>query len=99
MGYFPCAPYHPTLAVDIRMLQFVTKLFVRVSPNNTAWCATVEDFLQGLGYKLASTVCALFFNLCIRLDLMFVLSGVSSPTIWCRSDVVQLSPACDYLTH
>jgi len=38
------------------MLQFVTKLFVRVSPNNTAWCATVEDFLQGLGYKLTSAV-------------------------------------------
>ncbi len=55
-GYFPCAPYHPTLAVEIRMLQFVTKLFVRVSPNNTAWCATVEDFLQGLGYKLTSAV-------------------------------------------
>ena len=61
MGYFPCAPYHPTLAVAIRMLQFVTKLFVRVSPNNTAWCATVEDFLQDLGYKLTSAVRAPFF--------------------------------------
>ena len=57
MGYFPCAPYHPTLAIEVRMLQFVTKLFVRISPNNTAWCATVEDFLQNLGYKLTSAVC------------------------------------------
>ena len=57
MGFFPCAPYHPTLAVEVRMLQFVTKLFVRISPNNTAWCATVEDFLQNLGYKLPSAVC------------------------------------------
>ncbi|KIM35718.1 hypothetical protein M413DRAFT_14387 [Hebeloma cylindrosporum] len=54
LGYFPCAPCHPTLAVDVRMLLFVTKLFVRVSPNTTAWCATVEDFLQGLGYRLTS---------------------------------------------
>jgi len=44
------------------MLLFVTKLFVRVSPNNTAWCATVEDFLKGLGYRLASAVCAYFFT-------------------------------------
>jgi hypothetical protein len=61
MGYFPCAPYHPTLAVEVRMLLFVTKLFVRVSPNNTAWCATVEDFLQGLGYRLPSEVRAYVF--------------------------------------
>ncbi|KAK7435967.1 hypothetical protein VKT23_019374 [Stygiomarasmius scandens] len=28
-GLFPCSPVHPTLAVDIRMLDFVTRLFLR----------------------------------------------------------------------
>ncbi|THU82162.1 hypothetical protein K435DRAFT_692076 [Dendrothele bispora CBS 962.96] len=51
-GLFPCAPVHPTLAVDIRMLDFVTRLFLRVSPNFTAWCGALEDFLRSQGYKL-----------------------------------------------
>ena len=62
MGYFLCAPCHPTLAVEVCMLLFIMKLFVPVSPNNTAWCTTVEDFLKGLGYHLASAVCAYFFT-------------------------------------
>ncbi|KAF9058419.1 hypothetical protein BDP27DRAFT_1148168, partial [Rhodocollybia butyracea] len=32
-GLFPCAPLHPTLAVDIRHLDFVTRYFLRTSPN------------------------------------------------------------------
>lgn len=74
MGYFPCTPYHPTLAVEICMLLFVTKLFVRISPNNTAWCTTVKDFLQGLGYHLASAVCAL--DSPIELALILYKSGL-----------------------
>lgn len=56
IGSFPCAPYHPTLAVDVTMLDFVTRLFVRISPNNTAWCGAVEEVLSSQGYKLASSV-------------------------------------------
>lgn len=55
-GLFPCAPLHPSLAVDIRVLEFVTKLFVRVAPNNTAWSGAVEDFLGERGYHLAGEV-------------------------------------------
>ncbi|THU80594.1 hypothetical protein K435DRAFT_874226 [Dendrothele bispora CBS 962.96] len=51
-GLFPCAPKRPTLAVDIHMLDFVNRLFLRVSPNHTAWCGAVEDYLQFQGYKL-----------------------------------------------
>ncbi|KAK7444534.1 hypothetical protein VKT23_015212 [Stygiomarasmius scandens] len=51
-GLFPCAPKQPTLAVDVRMLDFVSRLFLRVSPNHTAWCSAVEDFLRCQGYRL-----------------------------------------------
>ncbi|KII82649.1 hypothetical protein PLICRDRAFT_66933, partial [Plicaturopsis crispa FD-325 SS-3] len=53
-GLFPCAPIAPSLAVDVRMLEFVTTLFVRMPPNATAWCDTLESFLDGRGYKLDS---------------------------------------------
>ncbi|THU88323.1 hypothetical protein K435DRAFT_580048, partial [Dendrothele bispora CBS 962.96] len=51
-GLFPCAPFRPTLAVDVRMLDFVTRLFLRISPNHTAWCNTLGDFLGAQGYHL-----------------------------------------------
>ncbi|KAJ3712522.1 hypothetical protein C8R42DRAFT_594593 [Lentinula raphanica] len=51
-GLFPCAPIHPTLAVDIHVLDFVTKLFLRIAPNNTAWVDAISDFLNSLGYQL-----------------------------------------------
>ncbi|KAK7459520.1 hypothetical protein VKT23_009503 [Stygiomarasmius scandens] len=51
-GLFPCAPKYPSLAVDIRTLDFVTRLFLRISPNYTAWCNTWEDYLYNQGYRL-----------------------------------------------
>ncbi|KAL0568568.1 hypothetical protein V5O48_013416 [Marasmius crinis-equi] len=39
-GLFPSAPTHPTLAVDIRVMEFVKGLFLRVAPNHRAWCET-----------------------------------------------------------
>ncbi|KAF5374692.1 hypothetical protein D9615_008922 [Tricholomella constricta] len=54
MGLFPCSPIAPTLAVDVRVLDFVTRLFVHIPPNNTAWCRTVEEFLDSQGYKLTT---------------------------------------------
>ncbi|EDR04478.1 uncharacterized protein LACBIDRAFT_304591 [Laccaria bicolor S238N-H82] len=53
-GLFPSAPFAPSLAVDIRVLDFVSRLFLHVSPNATAWCNTVEEFLQSQGYKLTT---------------------------------------------
>ncbi|THU82373.1 hypothetical protein K435DRAFT_933946 [Dendrothele bispora CBS 962.96] len=54
-GLFPCAPYCPTLAVDVRMLDFVARLYLRIAPNHTAWCSALEDFLGAQGYRLIGT--------------------------------------------
>ncbi|KAJ7687721.1 hypothetical protein B0H17DRAFT_939174 [Mycena rosella] len=54
VGLFPSAPLHPRFAVDMRVLEFAMKLFVRIAPNNTAWCATIESFLSGLGFSMAN---------------------------------------------
>ncbi|KAK7448906.1 hypothetical protein VKT23_013638 [Stygiomarasmius scandens] len=51
-GFFPCAPFAPTLVTEIRMLDFVSRLFLRISPNVTVWCGTVEDYLLSQGYWL-----------------------------------------------
>ncbi|KAJ8095882.1 hypothetical protein PM082_022781 [Marasmius tenuissimus] len=51
-GLFPCAPLQPTLAVDMKLLDLVTRLFLRVSPNQTAWSSTLEDFIAARGYRL-----------------------------------------------
>ncbi|KAF9492900.1 hypothetical protein BDN71DRAFT_1395985, partial [Pleurotus eryngii] len=56
LGLLPCAPVHPTLAMDIRVLEFVTRLFVNLPPNNTAWCTAMESFLEYQGYALAGKV-------------------------------------------
>lgn len=55
-GLFPCSPLAPTLAVDLQVLDFATRLFVHIPPNNTAWCRTVEEFLDAQGYKLVTQV-------------------------------------------
>ncbi|KAJ3709548.1 hypothetical protein C8R42DRAFT_533420, partial [Lentinula raphanica] len=53
LGLFGCAPIFPTLAFDIRLLDFVTRLFLRISPNVTAFCAAIEDFLRSQGYQMS----------------------------------------------
>ncbi len=59
-GLFPCAPSLPTLAVDLNMLDFVHELFVNSAPNITAWCETLEGFLNDRQFKLSTRVCAVF---------------------------------------
>ncbi|KAJ3709644.1 hypothetical protein DFJ43DRAFT_1162491 [Lentinula guzmanii] len=51
-GLFPCAPVFPSLAVEIRLLDFVRRLFLRIAPNHTAWCQAATDFLGAQGYRL-----------------------------------------------
>lgn len=55
-GLFPCAPLVPSLAVDMRVLEFVRVLFLRVSPNATAMSKTFEDCLSAVGFKLETVV-------------------------------------------
>ncbi|KIJ06020.1 hypothetical protein PAXINDRAFT_20762 [Paxillus involutus ATCC 200175] len=54
MGLFGCAPIAPSLAVDLRLLQFVKTLFVRLTPNTTVWCEALAVFLQERGYGLTT---------------------------------------------
>ncbi|KAJ7215361.1 hypothetical protein GGX14DRAFT_562578 [Mycena pura] len=53
-GLFPCSPLHPSLAVDIQVLDFVMGLFVNMPPNNRAFCSTLETFLRARGFQLAT---------------------------------------------
>ncbi|PPQ86278.1 hypothetical protein CVT26_004524, partial [Gymnopilus dilepis] len=51
-GLFPCAPFRPSLAVDLNMLEFARGLFQNLAPNTTAWAETLEEFLDNRGFKL-----------------------------------------------
>ncbi|KAJ7431665.1 hypothetical protein B0H11DRAFT_1749743 [Mycena galericulata] len=53
-GVFPCAPLRPSLAVDVRLLEFTMKLFVRIAPNKSALTGALVAHLGDLGFKLAS---------------------------------------------
>ncbi|KAF9519022.1 hypothetical protein BS47DRAFT_1258875, partial [Hydnum rufescens UP504] len=50
-GVFPCAPVSPSLAVSLDMLEFVAELFVHVAPNERAWVATLEKYLNACSYQ------------------------------------------------
>ncbi|KAL1738947.1 hypothetical protein HDZ31DRAFT_50191 [Schizophyllum fasciatum] len=52
VGLFPCAPYRPSLAVDINLLDFARLLFLQISPNVTAWCKALEAFLIARSHKI-----------------------------------------------
>ncbi|KAJ7318852.1 hypothetical protein DFH08DRAFT_628343, partial [Mycena albidolilacea] len=51
-GAFPCAPLQPSLAVDLRVLEFAFKLFLNIAPNHTAFSTTLETVLSTMGYQL-----------------------------------------------
>ncbi|CAK5284419.1 unnamed protein product [Mycena citricolor] len=51
-GLFPSAPLHPSFAVELHVLELTREVFLRTSPNNTAWTAALEAFLQNLGFQL-----------------------------------------------
>ena len=55
-GFSPCAPIAPSLTVDINLLDFARELFLRLPPNNTGWCDTLESFLHVRNHKLQSRV-------------------------------------------
>lgn len=68
-GLFPCAPVAPTLAVDMKLLELVRELFLRMPPNVTAWCDTLESFLGERRYKLATRVSRYIVHLlCFQLN-------------------------------
>ncbi|KAI6101077.1 hypothetical protein EV401DRAFT_1894232 [Pisolithus croceorrhizus] len=56
ISYCACtpAPVHLMESVDLHVLEFMRTLFVRLTPNTTAWCEALESFLDGQGYQLQS---------------------------------------------
>ena len=58
-GLFACSPVAPTLTIDLHVLEFVKTLFVWLTPNTTAWCDALGNFLDAQGCKLQSKVCSL----------------------------------------
>ncbi|KAF7334360.1 hypothetical protein MSAN_02375400 [Mycena sanguinolenta] len=52
LGAFGCAPLLPSLAVDLRVLEFAMNLFLQISPNNTAFSMTLERVLANMGFQL-----------------------------------------------
>jgi hypothetical protein len=53
-GLFPCAPYRPSLAVSLEMLEFAAELFARMAPNNRAFAAAAEAVLAANGFTFQS---------------------------------------------
>ncbi|KAJ7648902.1 hypothetical protein B0H17DRAFT_1163757 [Mycena rosella] len=51
-GAFPCASFHPSLAVDLHVLEFTINLFLQIAPNNTVFSATLERCLASMGFQL-----------------------------------------------
>ena len=56
MGYFPCAPLAPTLAVSLKVLTLVKHLFVHIPSNTSAWCEAFESYLGGMRYNVDAKV-------------------------------------------
>ncbi|KAF9506407.1 hypothetical protein BS47DRAFT_1367376 [Hydnum rufescens UP504] len=54
MGYFPCSPVYPTLAVSLDMLKLVSTLFVLAVPNERAWATTITKYLKNHGHEFAT---------------------------------------------
>jgi CxC1 like cysteine cluster associated with KDZ transposases len=50
-GFFPCSPVHPTLAVSLDMLEFITELFLHIVPNERGWAAMLVKYLKTRGYR------------------------------------------------
>jgi hypothetical protein len=85
-GLFPCAPVHPTLAVDLAMLEFVAGLFVHLPPNERAWASNLSNFLKKRGYQLRTSVSLgplmLFEPSVFKISLFRIHFVVDSQMLW-----------------
>ncbi|KAF7341286.1 hypothetical protein MVEN_01864700 [Mycena venus] len=52
LGAFGCAPVLPSLAVDLRVLEFAMNLFVQISLNNTTFTNALERVLANMRFQL-----------------------------------------------
>lgn len=56
LGFFPCAPVKPSMAIDLNVLDFARLLFLDIAPNTTGWCAATETFLRDRHYQTGTVV-------------------------------------------
>jgi hypothetical protein len=77
-GAFPCAPLSPSLAVDLRVLEFTRNLFLEIAPNTTAFSIALERCLSSLGFQLDHKV--------RRLRCLSMLLFISSSRTPCVGD-------------
>ncbi|KAG2115662.1 hypothetical protein BD769DRAFT_1363277 [Suillus cothurnatus] len=100
-GFFPCVPVAPSLAVDLRLLEFVRLLFLRQSPNQTAWCDALETFLDGMQYKLRlkNSLRHRFSNVFHWYQVLIVLAQdyISTLVVGSRKDGARVDQPSDYL--
>ncbi|KAG1772840.1 hypothetical protein EV702DRAFT_976390 [Suillus placidus] len=98
---FPCAPLAPSLAVDLRLLEFVRLLFLRQSPNQTAWCDALETFLDRMKYKLRlkNSLRRRFSNAFHWYQVLTVLAQnhISTLVVGSRTDGARMDQPSDYL--
>lgn len=66
-GLMASSPTHPTLAVDIKLLEFARLQFLHMVPNTTGWCAALEACLTSLGFKLQTRVSTFITSLTLML--------------------------------
>ncbi|KAF9520120.1 hypothetical protein BS47DRAFT_1357629 [Hydnum rufescens UP504] len=61
-GLFLCSPVHPALSVSLEMLEFVSKLFMHLAPNEAAWADKLVKFLARWGhvFKAQDSLCQRF---------------------------------------
>ena len=88
-GLFACSPISPTLAVDLRVLEFMKTLFVWLTPNTTAWCEALESFLDTQGYRSQSKVC--FLHNDVTILLVFLLNELHTLSL-CNIILHNISP-------
>lgn len=81
----------PTVAVDLRVLDFVMRLFLNMPPNNTVLTKTLEGYLDSLGYKLDSRVYTYIFTFVRSLTTLLIRTRFDGASEM-RSSTI---PACD----
>jgi hypothetical protein len=51
-GLFPCAPIQPSLAADIKLLEFMSASSIHLTLNLTGWASLLEEFWELNGFAL-----------------------------------------------
>lgn len=69
-GLFASAPLRPSLAVDLRVLEFTRHMFLRLPPNITSWTAGLQSYAEDSDldidtYSKASPSYAILVLLCL----------------------------------